>query len=88
MHHLMIETKSKAPVDEAYESAKRLGLIILMNIGQHSDDEMYSFYMMVAAGFAIEVGFDGKIIEDPSSWRPGFFDKPSLWGHELQFSPQ
>jgi 2,3-dihydroxybiphenyl 1,2-dioxygenase len=88
IHHLMIEAKSKDQVDRAYETLKEKGLPVIMTIGQHTNDEVYSFYMIAPAGFAIEFGFGGKVVEDPANWPVGFYDAPSIWGHELQLPPQ
>ncbi len=80
----MLEAKSKEQVDRAFAAVKRLGYDVLMTIGQHSNDKVYSFYMMAPAGFAVELGFGGQVIGDLESWHVGFYDAPSIWGHELQ----
>nr|pir 2,2',3-trihydroxybiphenyl dioxygenase - Sphingomonas sp. (strain RW1) [Sphingomonas sp.] len=83
-NHLMLEAKSKEQVDRRFAAVKRLGYDVLMTIGQHSNDKVYSFYMMAPAGFAVELGFGGQVIGDLESWHVGFYDAPSIWGHELQ----
>ena len=87
VHHLMFEAKSKEQVDAAYAKLGELGFPVIMTIGQHTNDEVYSFYMGVPAGHAIEFGFGGKVV-DRASWQYQTFDAPSSWGHELQLAPQ
>lgn len=87
IHHLMIEAKSRAQVDQAWEVLKGMGLPVIMTLGQHTNDEVYSFYMLAPAGFGLEFGFGGKVVEDSSTWAFAQYDAPSSWGHELQLAP-
>jgi len=87
LHHLMIETKDKAAVEKAYTAIQAMGFPVIMTIGQHTNDMVTSFYMGVPAGFALEFGWGGAVIEDPANWPVGFYDAPSLWGHELRMPP-
>jgi 2,3-dihydroxybiphenyl 1,2-dioxygenase len=87
VHHLMFEAKAKEQVDEAFAKLGALGFPVVMTIGQHTNDEVYSFYMGTPAGFAIEFGFGGKVV-DRDTWEYRQFDAPSSWGHELQLAPQ
>lgn len=86
IHHLMIEAKSQEQVDRAYARLQELGFPVIMTIGQHTNDDVYSFYMGVPAGFAIEFGFGGKVV-DRATWQFAEYDAPSSWGHELQMMP-
>lgn len=81
--HFMIETRSKAEVDRAYAALEPMGLKVSQTIGQHSNDNVYSFYMMTPAGFRVEFGHGGDIIPDPATWEPKEYEAPSNWGHEL-----
>ncbi|MBK6803213.1 VOC family protein [Novosphingobium sp.] len=87
VHHLMFEAKSRDQVDAAYAKLGALGFPVIMTIGQHTNDEVYSFYMGAPAGYAIEFGFGGKVV-DRANWEYKTFDAPSSWGHELQLAPQ
>lgn len=87
VHHLMFEAKSKEQVDAGYAKLTELGFPVIMTIGQHTNDEVYSFYMGAPAGYAIEFGFGGKVV-DRANWQYQTFDAPSSWGHELQLAPQ
>lgn len=84
IHHLMIEAKSREAVDQAYAAVREKGFKVLMTIGQHTNDQVYSFYILAPAGFGIEFGFDGVVVEDPATWQFARYDAPSSWGHELQ----
>ncbi len=87
VHHLMFEAKSQEQVDAAYAKLGALGFPVIMTIGQHTNDEVYSFYMGAPAGYAIEFGYGGKVV-DRANWEYKTFDAPSSWGHELQLAPQ
>lgn len=87
IHHLMIEAKSREQVDQAWEVLEDLGLPVIMNLGQHTNDEVYSFYMLAPADFGLEFGFGGKVVEDSATWAFAQYDEPSSWGHELQMAP-
>lgn len=87
IHHLMVESKSREQVDRAYETLKAHGFPVLMTIGQHTNDEVYSFYLLAPAGFGIEFGYGGKVVEDPTTWQFAQYHSPSSWGHELQLEP-
>jgi 3,4-dihydroxy-9,10-secoandrosta-1,3,5(10)-triene-9,17-dione 4,5-dioxygenase len=43
---------------------------------------MVSFYVQSPAGFAIEYGCGGIAVDD-TTWRVGYYDRPSIWGHKL-----
>lgn len=87
VHHLMFEARSREQVDRAYARLADLGFPVVMTIGQHTNDEVYSFYMGTPAGYAIEFGFGGKVV-DRETWTFAQFDAPSSWGHELQLPGQ
>jgi 3,4-dihydroxy-9,10-secoandrosta-1,3,5(10)-triene-9,17-dione 4,5-dioxygenase len=79
--HLMVEAKSIADVELAYERAQAAGIPISATLGQHQNDEVTSFYMQSPSGFDVEFGFDGLVI-DPKSWVPTAHTEISKWGHE------
>ncbi|MGE0294543.1 MAG: VOC family protein [Hyphomonadaceae bacterium] len=81
--HFMIETRDKERVERAYARLSDLGFPVSQTLGQHTNDKMYSFYMLVPAGFRIEFGYGGSTVEDPATWEPTTYDAPSSWGHEL-----
>lgn len=83
VHHIMIETKSKEAVDTAYAQLQALGFKVLMTLGEHTNDKVYSFYLFAPAGFGIELGFGGEVIANPAAWQFAHYDAPSSWGHEM-----
>lgn len=85
--HFLIETTSKQRVDEAYSRLGELGFAVSQTIGQHTNDNMYSFYMLAPTGFRIEFGYGGSTVEDTATWQPKTYDSPSSWGHELAHPP-
>ena len=56
------------------------GLDVAMDIGQHPNDKMISFYGKTPSGFHIEFGFGGVVVDD-ATWQPTRYDVISQWGH-------
>lgn len=81
--HLMLEGRSREQVEKAYESLAAEGYEVSQTLGQHTNDEVVSFYMKTPAGFRLEFGAGGKTIGD--DWQFKVFDGPSLWGHAPVF---
>lgn len=81
--HFMIEARSKDQVDKAYAKLASLGFKVSQTLGQHTNDQVYSFYMLAPSGFRIEFGFGGRTVDNPDSWQVVEYDAPSSWGHEL-----
>jgi 2,3-dihydroxybiphenyl 1,2-dioxygenase len=81
--HVMFEAKSREQVEQAYEALSAEGCEVSQTLGQHTNDEVVSFYMKTPAGFRLEFGFGGKQIDE--SWEFKVFDGPSLWGHAPVF---
>lgn len=79
--HVMVEAKERADVDAAYERMHALNVPVSATLGQHNNDEVISFYMQSPAGFDVEFGWDGLIV-DPTSWVPTAHTEVSKWGHE------
>ncbi|WP_100239173.1 VOC family protein [Sphingobium sp. LB126] len=81
--HFMIEATAREYVDEAYAKLKEHGFAVSQTLGQHTNDDVYSFYLMAPVGFRVEFGFGGNIVDDPEHWVAKQYDSPSRWGHEL-----
>lgn len=82
--HIMVEAKERADVDAAYERMQEAQVPVSATLGQHTNDEVISFYMQCPAGFDVEFGWDGLVI-DPASWEPTAHTTPSKWGHEWEW---
>lgn len=79
--HIMVEAKERADVDAAYERMQKAEVPVSATLGQHTNDEVISFYMQCPAGFDVEFGWDGLVL-DPATWEPTAHTTPSKWGHE------
>ncbi|CAM5786608.1 VOC family protein [Ottowia pentelensis] len=80
IHHFMIEVGSVADVGRARDRCLSFGLPVVMDIGQHPNDKMISFYAHSPSGFLIEIGAGGVKVDD-ASWQVGDYDHVSAWGH-------
>jgi 3,4-dihydroxy-9,10-secoandrosta-1,3,5(10)-triene-9,17-dione 4,5-dioxygenase len=79
--HIMVEAKERADVDAAYDRMHAADVPVSATLGQHSNDEVISFYMQSPGGFDVEFGWDGLIV-DPDTWVPTAHNEVSKWGHE------
>lgn len=80
LNHLMLEYRDMNDVGLACDRAKKAGIPIVLELGHHPNDQMFSFYMRTPSGFGIELGHGGLVI-DTESWEPKLFDVMSDWGH-------
>jgi len=82
LNHIMIEVDDMTTVGTAYDRAKAAGLKMMMELGEHTNDRMKSFYVFPPTGtVAIEYGFDGLQI-DQENWTYTTLDSGDIWGHE------
>jgi extradiol dioxygenase len=82
LHHIMLQVNELDDVGMAYDLCDQKSVPIVMTLGRHSNDEMFSFYMRSPSGFEIEYGWGAKTVDD-ATWSPAFFDVPSVWGHKM-----
>jgi len=82
--HLMIEVDSLEAVGRALDIVEKSPYYVQATLGEHTNDRMTSFYVYTPSGFAIEYGWNGKIVDD-ANWKVVHYDAPSVWGHH--FSP-
>ena len=76
----MLEYRSFDDVGLAYDRAKKAGIPIVLELGHHPNDQVFSFYMRTPSGFGIELGYGGILI-DEATWEPQLYDRMSDWGH-------
>jgi 2,3-dihydroxybiphenyl 1,2-dioxygenase len=81
LNHLMLEYRDMNDVGLACDRAKKAGIPIVLELGHHPNDQMFSFYMRTPSGFGIELGHGGVVI-DQASWAPQIYDVMSDWGHK------
>ena len=81
LHHFMLEAASVTDVVRAHDRARRLGVPLSLELGQHpAPDGTVSFYGRTPSGFDFEVGAGGAQI-NPEGWRPSEQTITSSWGH-------
>jgi 2,3-dihydroxybiphenyl 1,2-dioxygenase len=85
LNHLMLEYRDMNDVGFAYERAKQAGIPIVLELGHHPNDQVFSFYMRTPSGFGIELGYGGIVIDD-ATWEPQLYDVMSDWGHARNMS--
>jgi 3,4-dihydroxy-9,10-secoandrosta-1,3,5(10)-triene-9,17-dione 4,5-dioxygenase len=54
--------------------------VLKTELGQHSNDEVLSFYLFCPGGYEIEYGVHGRQVED-SSWLSRDLTTLSHWGY-------
>jgi 3,4-dihydroxy-9,10-secoandrosta-1,3,5(10)-triene-9,17-dione 4,5-dioxygenase len=81
MHHVLFEMPSIDDVGRAYDRAQEAGLPITTTLGRHRNDAMFSFYVKSPAGFDVEVGCQGLLVDD-ATWTPNRFVEGDVWGHK------
>jgi len=85
LNHLMLEYRDMNDVGFAYERAKKASISIVLELGHHPNDQMFSFYMRTPSGFGIELGYGGIVI-DENNWEPQLYDVMSDGGHARNMS--
>jgi 2,3-dihydroxybiphenyl 1,2-dioxygenase len=81
LNHLMIEVQHMDDVGLAYDRCVRAGCPIVLELGHHPNDRMFSFYVETPSGFAIEYGHGGIVVDD-DNWEVISYSKLSDWGHK------
>ncbi|XVV15131.1 VOC family protein [Actinoplanes sp. CA-131856] len=84
--HLMIEVDSLEAVGRALDIVERSDFGVQMTMGEHTNDRMTSFYVATPSGFAVEYGWNGRLV-DESTWKVGHYDSASVWGHHFTAPP-
>jgi 2,3-dihydroxybiphenyl 1,2-dioxygenase len=80
IHHFMVEMGSMADVGRTRDRCLEFGLPVVMDLGQHPNDRMISFYGHSPSGFLFECGWGGVKVDD-ATWQQGTYDRVSNWGH-------
>jgi 2,3-dihydroxybiphenyl 1,2-dioxygenase len=85
LNHLMLEFEDMNDVGAAYDRALAAGVPIVLELGHHPNDQMFSFYMRTPSGFGLELGYGGVVIDD-ATWEPRLYDHMSDWGHKRRMN--
>jgi 3,4-dihydroxy-9,10-secoandrosta-1,3,5(10)-triene-9,17-dione 4,5-dioxygenase len=80
LHHIAFEVTDIDQVGYALERATRAGVPITASLGRHKNDRMISFYMRSPAGFEVEIGCGGRLV-DEATWVVGHLAGGDEWGH-------
>ncbi|VVE44329.1 biphenyl 2,3-dioxygenase [Pandoraea pneumonica] len=80
IHHIMVEALDMNDVGLAYDRCVAAGLPIVMELGHHPNDQMFSFYVKTPSGFALEFGAGGIVVDD-AHWEVRRYAQLSDWGH-------
>lgn len=80
LNHIMIEVMDMDDVGLAYDRCTKAGYHMLLELGHHPNDKMFSFYVESPSGFGMEVGHGGILVDD--SWEVISYSKMSDWGHK------
>jgi 3,4-dihydroxy-9,10-secoandrosta-1,3,5(10)-triene-9,17-dione 4,5-dioxygenase len=80
LHHVAFEVTDIDQVGYALERATRAGCPITATLGRHKNDRMLSFYMRSPAGFEVEIGCGGRLVDD-ATWVVSHLAGGDEWGH-------
>jgi len=78
--HFMVQVADISDVGMAYDRCQAAGYHIVMELGHHPNDEMFSFYVGTPSGFALEFGWGGLVIDD-ANWEVVRYSQLNDWGH-------
>lgn len=80
INHFMVELKSLDDVGLGRDVCLKSGVPIPVDLGRHTNDRMFSFYMGNPSEFLVEYGWDGREVDD-SAWQVQHWTSGSIWGH-------
>lgn len=80
LQHMLLEMANIDDVGRTLDRARQAGVSIVSSLGRHRNDGMLSFYMRSPGGFDVEIGCDGKLLDD--TWSPNEFCEGDVWGHD------
>jgi 2,3-dihydroxybiphenyl 1,2-dioxygenase len=85
LNHFMVEYQSMDDVGLAYDRCQKAGVPLVIDLGHHPNDQMFSFYVKTPSGFAFELG-SGGIVVDEANWSIRQYTQTSDWGHKRYFT--
>jgi 3,4-dihydroxy-9,10-secoandrosta-1,3,5(10)-triene-9,17-dione 4,5-dioxygenase len=80
-HHFMMQLQDINTMGRTYDVVEAGAAPLLTTLGQHSNDQMVSFYMRNPSGFGVEYGWGGLEIDD-ACWQVQTLEGGSTWGHK------
>jgi 3,4-dihydroxy-9,10-secoandrosta-1,3,5(10)-triene-9,17-dione 4,5-dioxygenase len=79
LRHMMVEADSIKTFGRTYARAREAGAL-KTELGQHSNDEVLSFYLFCPGGYEIEYGVHGRHVDD-AGWLTRDLTNLSHWGY-------
>lgn len=85
--HMMVEVHDLEEVGRGLDRMHANGIKLTATLGQHTNDQMVSFYMKTPSGFDLEYGCDGLVV-DWDRHTPFESTVVSQWGHDFSVGRQ
>ena len=76
INHLMLEVDNLDDVFMTHELVEKSNYPILISLGKHANDHMFSFYVASPSGFMIEIGWGGR----PATHQSEYYTRDT-YGH-------
>ena len=76
LNHIMLEVDNLDDVGLTHDLVRKAKIPIAIELGKHSNDQMFSFYFKSPSGFNFEYGFGGR----PATHQSEYFDA-DVYGH-------
>jgi 2,3-dihydroxybiphenyl 1,2-dioxygenase len=83
--HVMVECETLDEVGRALDRVLAGGHHLSSTLGRHTNDKMVSFYVRTPGGWDLEVGCDGRLV-DEASYTAEEITADSYWGHRWDWS--
>ena len=85
-HHFLLQVDEMDEVGRCWDRVQQVKAPLIIALGRHANDQMFSFYMASPSGVGVEVGAGGRLIE-PDQWSSttltGSGADADVWGHQL-----
>ena len=78
INHLMIEVDNIDDVFLTHEKVQASKYPVMISLGKHANDHMFSFYFETPSGWLIEIGFDGR----PATHQSEYYTRDT-YGHKF-----
>lgn len=86
--HLMLEVDDIRTVGQAWDRVtEEKAAPLISALGQHTNDEMISFYVRSPSGFGVEYGYGGIAVDD-ATWVARRYTEAHYWGHQMAAAPK
>lgn len=87
LNHFMVQLENMDDVGLAYDRTVAAGIPVVLELGHHPNDKMFSFYAQTPSGFNFEFGWGGIVI-DENDWEVKTYHQMSDWGHKRNLIPE